>query len=76
LRWLFVNDIEKKKKRKKCDDELIKTNKERRILKLKILINLLLNTNSNIYINIHRILDTSTTLTIITYNTNTEPKIR
>jgi hypothetical protein len=68
--------ILRKKKRKKCADELIKTNKERRILKLKILINLLSNTNSNIYINIHRNLDTSTTLTIITYNTNTEPNIR
>jgi hypothetical protein len=68
--------ILRKKKGKKCADELIKTNKERRILKLKILINLLSNTNSNIYINIHRNLDTSTTLTIITYNTNTEPNIR
>jgi hypothetical protein len=67
--------ILRKKKGKKCADELIKTNKERRILKLKILINLLSNTNSNIYINIHRNLDTSTTLTIITYNTNTEPNI-
>jgi hypothetical protein len=74
LRRLFVSDI-KKKKGKTCADELIKTNKERRILKLKILINLLSNTNSNIYINIHRNLDTSTTLTIITYNTNTEPNI-
>jgi len=68
--------ILRKKRGKTCADELIKTNKERKILKLKILINLLSNTNSSIYINIHRNLDTSTTLTIITYNTNTEPNIR